>query len=502
MSRQHLWCMLVLLAATAWPLGAALGATPAIPLSQRLRQAAEMAESRARQTEALALCKRVLDEASSDAADKVAALQIIIDVYRRQSKFDEAIKTADRLREMFPSDKAVEQQAFLLQADLYSQWKKDDQALAMYQELLRRQPESKAGAAGICLKIAALHLKEKRYAECCNEAAKAMTLAPEDGRRMAETLFLTVEALWRAEDMEKCAASFPKLLEAKVLAARDPNEQRDLRFRYAQCLRRLKRYDDAAAHCAACEKAETDPRVGADWCMQAGDIRAEQERYDDALAAYERVFTAHPEVTDAWWNAQRRIAELLAKKGAAEEALKAARVCMDACTDEKALADIVRMMADMLRSQDKNLGRANALISYQRFGPAGEGGKAGDAGELKDPLAGVGYPSYPAREQVFAEARKQAGADARAMRYRAMTYLYTGHPKEALRCFMDAFGRASSDEMSAAGHDMIVIGARAVRGHSVGLDAFYNFVNYGPAGPDGKPGTADDLADPFAALLK
>jgi hypothetical protein len=56
--------------------------------------------------------------------------------------------------------------------------------------------------------------------------------------------------------------------------------------------------------------------------------------------------------------------------------------------------------------------------------------------------------------------------------------------------------------MSAAGHDMILIGVRAVRGHSVGLDAFYNFVNYGPAGPDGKPGTADDLADPFAALLK
>jgi hypothetical protein len=52
------------------------------------------------------------------------------------------------------------------------------------------------------------------------------------------------------------------------------------------------------------------------------------------------------------------------------------------------------------------------------------------------------------------------------------------------------------------GQDMVLIGARAVRGHPVGLDVFFQFVNYGPAGPDGKPGTADDLADPFAPLLK
>jgi hypothetical protein len=58
------------------------------------------------------------------------------------------------------------------------------------------------------------------------------------------------------------------------------------------------------------------------------------------------------------------------------------------------------------------------------------------------------------------------------------------------------------DEIQSAGLEMVVIGARAARGHAVGLDAFLHFVNYGPAGPDGKLKTADDLADPFAPLLK
>ena len=52
------------------------------------------------------------------------------------------------------------------------------------------------------------------------------------------------------------------------------------------------------------------------------------------------------------------------------------------------------------------------------------------------------------------------------------------------------------------GQDLIVIGARAVRGHAVGLKDFADYVNYGPAGPDAKPGTADDLKSPFEPLLK
>jgi hypothetical protein len=47
---------------------------------------------------------------------------------------------------------------------------------------------------------------------------------------------------------------------------------------------------------------------------------------------------------------------------------------------------------------------------------------------------------------------------------------------------------------------MIALGVRGVAGHCCDLDRFYAFVRYGPAGPDGKLGTADDLKDPFAEL--
>ena len=32
------------------------------------------------------------------------------------------------------------------------------------------------------------------------------------------------------------------------------------------------------------------------------------------------------------------------------------------------------------------------------------------------------------------------------------------------------------------------------------VDAFFDFQNHGPNGPDGKPGTADDLKDPILEL--
>ena len=44
------------------------------------------------------------------------------------------------------------------------------------------------------------------------------------------------------------------------------------------------------------------------------------------------------------------------------------------------------------------------------------------------------------------------------------------------------------------------MGVRAVQGHACGLERFYDYLAYGPAGPDGKLNTADDLKDPFLEL--
>jgi tetratricopeptide (TPR) repeat protein len=461
-----------------------------------------MMDTRPRQLQAAQVCEEVIADPAAAGGDKARAFEILVDALRRLDKSDDAVKAAERMRQAFPQDKVVQQKAVFLQADIYREAKKDAQAQAVIQEFVKSQAEGPGAAADAHRKVAEFHLKAKRFDECRQEAEKAIAADPQNAKNVSDALFLMVDAAANVDDQEKLLAVLGRILDPKTLAVRESWQQRDLRNRYGQCLRRLKRYDEAVAHYAACEKAETEPRAAADWCIQASDVFADQGKYDEAFRAVERVFTAYPQATDVWSGAQRRIVDILIRKGSYDEALKAVRVSMDGSNDEKAFADAIRLAADILRAMDKNLGRANALINYHRYGPAGEDQKPGTDDDLKDPLAGVQYPSYPDREKAFAEARKQAGDDVRAMRYRAFTWLYCARPKEALRCFMDAFARAATDEIVLTANDMILIGARAARGHAVGLEAFYQFVNYGPAGPDGKRGTEDDLADPFAPLLK
>jgi tetratricopeptide (TPR) repeat protein len=228
-----------------------------------------------------------------------------------------------------------------------------------------------------------------------------------------------------------------------------------------------------------------------------GDALAELKKYDEALAAYERVLTDYRN-TEQWHGTQRKIIDVLTRKGDYEQALKAAHIYFDAA-DGRTVADACRTVAEAFKALDKNVGRANTFINYQRFGPAGEDGKLGTADDiLENPLDAVGYPTYTARENAFATGRKEAGDSAAGARYRAMSHLYTGHPKEALKYFMDAFARCNANEFQARADDLVVTGVRAARGLSVGLDEYYNYINYGPRGPDGKA----DNPDPFAALLK
>jgi len=492
----------VIAGAMAWTARARGAEAPAPPPPQRLDLARQLLDNRERRPEAVRLCEEIVADGRADPKEKQAAFVVLAEAHRRQEKWDEALKAADRLRQAFPQDREAERTALVLQADVYRQAKKDAEAVVVLRDLLQRQPDDKLAGAEARVRLARLLLSANKNDEALAEATQAASLDPGDETRVAEALGHVAEAAWRLGDMDRAAAALKRLIESRALEKRDEWQRRDLQSRYGQALRRLKRFDEARAYYAALEKAQADRRQAADWGREAVDVAIEEERWDDALKAAERVFTAYPDVPDPWPHVQRRIVDILVRKGAPEEALKAARICLDAATDERGILDAARLVAETFRAADKDLGRANAFIHFQRLGPAGEDGKPGTADDLASPLEALGYPSYPERERAFAEARKRAGDDARAMRLRALTYLYTARPKEALRCFLDAFARCGTDEFQAMGQDMILIGARAVRGHPAGLDAFFDFVNFGPAGPDGKTGTADDLADPFAPLLK
>lgn len=509
------WSMLLVMLA-AGAAGAADAGTAEVSVAEQLRRADEARNRTERHAEALKLCEEIIVSAKADPKQRAEALDVLIDVYRRQKKYDEAVAAAQRLAKAVPGDAAFVLKAFMARAELYrGELKQRDRALATLREFLQSRPDDKPGGARVRIRLAGILREDRQLEEAYAEAAKVVDLDPENDQTVSDALMEMVEAAWndqKADVAQKVLPPMERLIQDRYLAKQESWQRWSIRTRYGECLRRLKRYDDARAFYAAQEKIDrqkrdtpdsmVEPKWAQEWCRHAAVTFEEEGRLDEALAAYERVFVDHPTSPDYWYEAQVRIADILTKKGRFEDAMRAARVCLDAARDEAGVVEGVRRLAEIFKAIDTHVGRANAFINYQKCGPAGEDAKPATADDLKDPLEAFARPAYPERERAFAEARKRAGDDADAMRFRALTYLYSGRPKEALRCFLDAFARGSEDQLQTRGVEMIFTGARAVRGHTIGLEDFFEFVNYGPAGPDGKAGTPDDMADPFAPLLK
>jgi hypothetical protein len=166
---------------------------------------------------------------------------------------------------------------------------------------------------------------------------------------------------------------------------------------------------------------------------------------------------------------------------------------MDVAPNMDEFSSITGLAANILSALDKNVDRANQLLAFEQSGPGGG---------AVNPMDAVGYPSAPEREHALEIVRQQAGDTVNASRVRAYTYLLTGKPKEALPHFADAFRRSPTlQETQRASVELTLIGLRDARGHGIGLEKVIQFVIFGPSGPDGKPNTPDDLADPFAQWL-
>ena len=170
---------------------------------------------------------------------------------------------------------------------------------------------------------------------------------------------------------------------------------------------------------------------------------------------------------------------------------------LDASREPNVIADSARVVAELFKAVTITLPARTPSSITSGSAPAARTARGG-----ADPLREVGYPAYAERDKAFAEFRKSAGDSAAAPGSAHFSYIYVGNPKEAIRYFLDAFGRCRAEEIQVRADDLVLIGARAARGHGVGLDQFYAFLSFGPAGPDGKPGTANDLTDPFAPLVK
>jgi tetratricopeptide (TPR) repeat protein len=492
--------------ALLWAAAAALGlgALPARAedVAALLEQASEHRHRR-RYEEALVACEEVVESAAATGAQKVEAFEIEIDVYFRQRRHRDAERTARRMFRELPAGGRGEQAARFALAHVYYEMRSYPRACASLRELIEKTPEDKAAVARARLRLAGiLRERMKRHADAYEEAKKAASLDPENKKLVSDALSNMADAAWEMGDMEGCLEALERLLEPEYLEHRHGRDHRRIRERYTECLTRLGRHDLARERYAKAEKEEQDPERKQEYRIKYAETYVEEGNLREALEAYERVFTDYPLVSNRWHDAQGRIVEILRDMGDRKEALKAARIYLEGTRDHRRIGWAVRLAAELMAEADGNVERANAFLDFQRWGPAGEDGEPGTKDDLEDPLASVGYPRYPGRERTFAEARAKAGDSAWSARHRALTFVYTGRPEKALEFFVDAFRRAAGRELREAAHDMVYIGVRAARGHAAGIESVMKFVAHGPAGPDGRRGTGDDMDDPIAPLLR
>jgi tetratricopeptide (TPR) repeat protein len=450
---------------------------------------------------ALDTIEKVLADKAATTRQKLDAVDIAIAIRDKQRKKQEVADLADRLIRDFPDNLELVARGTIVQADaIWEAKKKREDAIEKLEAFLAKVKDNKAAAAMVHARLAK-YFRESGKGEIACQHAKAAADAGTLGDRQAiEVLRLLADACLERSDLPGCEAALARVLAPKYLAAIPGWERAPWQDRYGDVLRKQKKYAEARAFYRKSDEGEKDPRRRQRVRIHLGDMAVETKEYDQALEAYERVFVDEPTVADSWIETQEKIADTLKARGDFAGALKAARVSLDSASEAGYVIRETVRVAEILKAIDKHVGRANAFILFQKFGPAGEDGKPGTPDDLTNPLADAGYPTYPLREKAFEAARKAAADDAEASRFRAATWLYCGRPKDALRCYLDALARCRLEEYPRYAREAVIMGVRPVQGHAHGLERFYDYLAYGPAGPDGKLNTDDDLKDPFLEL--
>jgi tetratricopeptide (TPR) repeat protein len=468
-----------------------------------LRAASQKSNDRARLGEVSAAISGVALDTTVDAAIRRRAFEMLIDVQARLASRAKAIEAAEALRLAFPKDAAIDRQAVFVQADHYAQMpaavSNTAPAVAVLQAYVKRHPDDNESSAQAFLRMARLQVRAEQYDAARESARTALERDPANAALGSEALWLLQDIAKRTDKPEDRARALEQSLDPKY---RDALSDEALTLRRTACadaLRQLKRYDDLRRFLADFELTDASPVRRQQWCLATANAYFEQGRTNDASVAYERVFTAHPDANASWYEAQSRVVDLLVAQKRTNDALRAAHVLYDARGGNDA-ERVIKRMADILRWGDPKDPRADALQAMQRHGPAGRDGQPGTEDDPQPVLPTIGYPDATARRRAFAAASATLGDGVEASLQRAWCAVYTGEPRQATAHFADALRRCSISQVADIAKLLQQYGVRPLDGNGDRLADIGDFIAYGPGGVDGQSGTADDLADPFAAL--
>jgi len=454
--------------------------------------------------DALALLRPLAADGQLNATERYNAFQKIVDFQQRARKPDDAIATTTQMLTAFKDNERTVYQIYLTQGDLFWNVRKTELAVeALHQAAAHAgdDKEAQIGARNRALNFlqwspqSGPPQQDKKFPRLYAEGEQMLPLLGGD-KRAAEVLWIMCEASTSMGQWDKTQTLAQRIIDefpqSDVARSHRPHD------RILESLRQLKKFSDLRALCVAWEKTDTEPAYRQHFAFEIANSFSAENNPTDALAAYRHVITAHAgeNVSDLWYECQTRIVDLVGATGDYKAALQEAHICFDASPPD-AITYNVERIAEFFSRLDKNPARANQFIKFQLYGPAGPDGKNGTLDDLTNPLDDIGYPADAQRQQTFTAAFPTLGNDAAAAYHRAVLCLYVGQPRPALYYFMDAFRHCQSNKFQAYGIAVVVNGLRSVQGHSIGLNNAVSYVLYGPNGKDGKPGTGDDLTDPF-----
>jgi len=177
----------------------------------------------------------------------------------------------------------------------------------------------------------------------------------------------------------------------------------------------------------------------------------------------------------------------LASEGKLDEALGVMRALYFWAVTPQEFEQAALGVAFTLRALDEHPLRANAWFEFQRQGPDGPD-------KLSDPLAGVPLTlpdGWAANWKTQAINHADPSGKARLS-------LLAGDAPAALPLLAEARRNLPFQEAAYKSHLALAVAAfKALRGHPHVGRNYADYLRYGPNGPDGRHGTADDLTDPL-----
>jgi len=412
---------------------------------------------------------------------------------RRSSTRARAIELFETCRKLEGLPAALRADALYRLGLAHEDAEQREQALPCFQAFLRDHPDQALRCAGALARTGALHIYLKQPQEAFEAYQKLSKEYPWALVERRDLLLAVTQAYRTAKDPKGAIEAYTQLL--TDLPGRDSRRAQA----YAGLAAVHAQQGDAEAAIAVYIRMAQDPGVTGSYRSSA---------YRSLLALYQKakndkaiirtvlgLIAESPQRLTDTQSPLNYLVEALIRQNRIDEAIAFARAHYQLTyMSTTYLTESVLSVVRALKAKQGSLRQANAFISYVEAGGRSAGKAAGAQANLPDPLAGFVMPPEPERDRLFAEAA--ARLRTRPLELGAL-YVCWGKTNDALR----AYRRNYLETIDATRLQIAVTHlARAMRAlgfTEAELDTFFAYQNYGPAGPDGKPGTNDDLKDPI-----